>query len=62
METGSTRAISEVKQEIRLREWSLNCRKRQIARAFQSGSNRSTIEKIKEIDKAKEVYRVDWSK
>ena len=37
-------------------------RKRQIARAFQSGSNRSTIEKIKEIDKSKEVYRVDWSK
>ena len=40
----------------------ISVRKRQISRAFQSGSNLSKIEKIKEIDKSKEVYRVDWSK
>ena len=37
-------------------------RKRQIIRAFQIRSPRRKIEKIKDIDKTKEVYRVDWSK
>ena len=41
---------------------SLLMSKRQIARTFQSSLNWSKIEKIKEIDKSKEVYRVDWSK
>ena len=39
-----------------------NLRKRQIIRAFQIRSPRSKIEKIKDIDKTKEVYRVGWSK
>ena len=42
--------------------WAAIESKRQIIRAFQIRSPRSKIEKIKDIDKTKEVYRVDWSK